>query len=133
MKFWEAMKELEEGKIVLREGGLEYRIFNDVLQYRTNYDWHNSNHEWQTSESKVSLLVMSDWEIAEEKEEPPFYWQWTYEKGNSIIDLIPTLMTEDQCFNNFYKNVKKEKLNKLAGPWVKKKNGLKKHSTWEQF
>lgn len=115
MKFWEAMKALQEGKKVkpAHWDSLEKDNIYSKENFKTRFNiWTSDLH--------------SEWEIVEKREE--LYWQWRNKKDFKVRE---TLMSDYDLLH--YADSYKGLYEKHAGPWIKTENGFKKHKTWEQF
>ena len=117
MKFWEAMKALQEGKKV-KYSKWDYG-FIQLNEYGVIVDECKAHIEWA-----VILNISEEWEIVEE---PEFYWQWICISDHALNEgrIVQYLKKEKDVINRSYV--------KFAGPWVKTEEGFKKHETWEQF
>jgi uncharacterized protein YfaT (DUF1175 family) len=105
MKFWEAMKALQEGKKVKPK---HWTLKSNDSYYDINSNLGNRFNIW-SSDLEV------EWEILED---PALYWQWRDCSGS-----ISAFYREDQI----------EGQEKHAGPWIKTANGFEKAENWEQF
>jgi|GEM_PF-5418480 len=122
MKFWEAMRALEEGKAVTRTPeSYIYKYVNNKVHPRIRLKrmiLGTDVGEWMHDKVFTSLdTEADDWEIAEE---PDLYWQWRTKSGIILhYGGFFTFSIHDS--------------QKHAGPWIKTENGFKKHETWEQY
>jgi len=113
MKFWEAMKVLEEGKKIRP---VSWKKEHYLKKYKgTIVD--------QSGDFFTELFHCMPSETFEIVEEPELYWQWITRDGK----IIPSLLTEKQQGPIAYDSYK------FAGPWIKTEDGFKKAGNWEQF
>lgn len=125
MKFWEAMKALEEdGKKVRKVGQ------NNYLYY--NRDRSKGPYGVCTNDGGNAYIYEFDQDSWEIVEEPELYWQWRFSTGK----ILESLFTQDKIkVGQDEANIKYSRvfIEKHAGPWIKTENGFKKTDNWEQF
>lgn len=112
MKFWEAMRELEEGKRVT------HLSFNDREYLYLDRDYGFIRDESDLRIDFEDVYAGDGWEIFKQ---PELYWQWrTPDLGRILNGGDLSIMGIHDC-------------EKHAGPWIKTEDGFKKADNWEQF
>jgi len=115
MKFWEAMKALEEGK---RIKGLDWNHDQYIFINDQGMIIMENGEDFFT-EHDFSNLTQVPFELL--KKEPDLYWQWRCRTEGKITRIL----REPSGIIGYGE--------KHAGPWIKTEDGFKKHETWEQL
>jgi len=129
MKFWEAMKEMQDHKNIRCKNWDQghYLSYGRLSTHPYNVFTFSEDSKFKFQQYFKHEDIDAEWEIYQE---PELYYQWRVDSGALVGQ--GRLLTGEECAE-VPKGKNLVASQKHAGPWVKTAYGFEKTKDWKQF